>query len=51
MTLVPGFWLRSNSISVTPDGIDWKGDDIRLNEAPAPPITVSCQQENGKSQK
>jgi hypothetical protein len=51
MTLVPGFWLRSNSIRATPDGIDWKGDNICLNEAPAPAITVSCQQQNGKSQK
>lgn len=47
MTLVPGFWLRSNSVRATPEGIDWKGDNICINETPTTPVVASCQQTPG----
>lgn len=50
MTLMPGFWMRSNSIRATAEGIDERADNIcSINQTPTTPVTVLCQQANGGS--
>jgi hypothetical protein len=52
MTLMPAFWLRSNSVHATPEGIDQRADNIcSINETPTTPVTVLCRQAHGGSEK
>jgi hypothetical protein len=51
MTLLPGFWLRRNSVLATQQGIAWRGDNICVNETLITPITVPCQQVQDGPQK
>lgn len=52
MTLMPGFWMRSNSLRATAEGIDERADNIcGIHETPTTPVTVLCQQASGGSEK
>lgn len=48
LALKPGFWLRTNWVHATSDGIAWRGDNLCLNVTPTPPVTAVCEQGHGE---